>query len=69
MRRGISLADGMGFRFAALIIGVIITLVYILRYAKKVKADPTKSICYDQYEISYEKVRASGGGPGILQDA
>ena len=42
---GISLADGMGFRFAALIIGVIITLVYILRYAKKVKADPTKSIC------------------------
>lgn len=60
---GISLADGMGFRFAALIIGVIITLVYILRYAKKVKADPTKSICYDQYEYHMKKFGHQGEVP------
>ena len=47
---GISLADGMGIRGVALVLGTLITLIYILRYAKKVKEDPTKSICYDQYE-------------------
>ena len=31
---GISLADGMGIRTVALVLGVLISLVYILRYAK-----------------------------------
>lgn len=60
---GISLADGMGMRFAALVIGTIITLVYILRYAKKVKDDPTKSICYDQYEYHMKKFGHQGEVP------
>ena len=57
---GISLAEGMGIRFAALILGVLITLIYILRYAKKVKADPSKSICYDQYEYHMKKFGHQG---------
>ena len=57
---GISLADGMGIRFVALAIGLIITLVYILRYAKKVKADPSQSICYDQYEYHMKKFGHQG---------
>lgn len=60
---GISLADGMGIRFAALILGVAITLVYILRYAKKIKADPAKSICYDQYEYHMKKFGHQGEVP------
>ena len=57
---GISLADGMGIRFVALAIGLIITLVYILRYAKKVKADPSQSICYDQYEYHMKNLAIRG---------
>lgn len=57
---GISLAEGMGIRFVALALGVLITLIYILRYAKKVKADPTKSICYDQYEYHMKKFGHQG---------
>ena len=60
---GISLADGMGIRFVALAIGLIITLVYILRYAKKVKADPSQSICYDQYEYHMKKFGHQGEVP------
>lgn len=60
---GISLAEGMGIRSIALVLGVIITLIYILRYAKKVKADPTKSICYDQYEHHMKKFGHQGEIP------
>ncbi|MCB7305052.1 YfcC family protein [Bariatricus massiliensis] len=60
---GISLAEGMGIRAVALVLGVAITLIYILRYAKKVKADPTKSICYDQYEHHMKKFGHQGEVP------
>ena len=62
---GISLADGMGFRTVALVLGVIITLIYILAYAKKVKNDPTKSICYDQYEHHMKKFGHEGEVPAF----
>ena len=60
---GISLAAGMGIRTVALVLGVLISLVYILRYAKKVKDDPTKSICYDQYEYHMQKFGHQGEVP------
>lgn len=60
---GISLADGMGIRTVALVLGVLISLVYILRYAKKVKDDPTKSICYEQYEYHMQKFGHQGEVP------
>lgn len=60
---GISLADGMGIRGVALVLGTLITLIYILRYAKKVKEDPTKSICYDQYEHHMQKFGHQGEVP------
>ncbi|MGX7348242.1 YfcC family protein [Aerococcus vaginalis] len=47
---GISLNEGLGIRSIALLLGVIISIIYVLRYAKKVKEDPSNSICYDQYE-------------------
>lgn len=56
---GISLGEGLGIRTIALIIGTVITTVYILRYAKKVKEDPTKSIVYDQYEEHREAFQHS----------
>ena len=53
----------MGIRGVALVLGTLITLIYILRYAKKVKEDPTKSICYDQYEHHMQKFGHQGEVP------
>lgn len=44
---GISFSTGLGFRLVSLFIAELITLLYIHRYAKKVKADPSKSIVAD----------------------
>lgn len=45
---GIDFTSGIFWRLGGLVIGLIIVIAYILRYAKKVKADPTKSIVYDE---------------------
>lgn len=47
---GINWTTGIQMRFAMLIIGTIICIMYIIRYAEKVKKDPTKSLIYDQKE-------------------
>lgn len=47
---GINWTDGIIGRFMMLFFGLLICLIYILRYAHKVKKDPTKSIIYDQKE-------------------
>lgn len=45
---GISFTEGLSFRIIGLVIASVITLVYIIKYANKVKNDPTKSLIYDQ---------------------
>lgn len=47
---GINWTDGISGRFIMLFFGLLICLIYILHYAKKVKKDPTKSIIFDQKE-------------------
>mgnify|MGYP003667584256 CR=1 FL=1 len=47
---GISWTTGLDNRIIMLVVCVSITIAYILRYAKRVKADPSKSIIYDQKE-------------------
>lgn len=47
---GINWTTGMNGRIIMLLIGLIICILYILRYAKRVKNDPTKSLIYDQFE-------------------
>ena len=60
---GITMADGMAFRSVGLVIATIITIVYILAYAKRVKANPEKSLCYDQYEEHKKKYGFEGETP------
>ncbi|MEH6535949.1 MAG: YfcC family protein [Psychroserpens sp.] len=51
---GISWTEGLENRIIMLVVCLSITILYILRYAKRVKADPTKSIIYDQKEALEE---------------
>ena len=47
---GISWTTGLTNRIIMLVVCLTITIVYILRYAKRVKADPSKSLVYEQQE-------------------
>jgi uncharacterized ion transporter superfamily protein YfcC len=47
---GISVADGLLSRFIILVLGLIIGIVFVVRYAEKVRKDPSKSLVYDQKE-------------------
>ncbi|PQB06513.1 hypothetical protein BST83_04545 [Polaribacter filamentus] len=51
---GINWTNGIEGRVIMLIIGLVICILYIIRYAQKVKKDPSKSIIFDQKE-SIEK--------------
>ncbi|MBY3788197.1 YfcC family protein [Photobacterium carnosum] len=47
---GIPFTDGILLRVTILIIGWLICVAYVMRYAKMVRADKTKSVVYDMYE-------------------
>lgn len=47
---GINWTTGLTNRLIMLVLCLVITILYILRYAKRVKADPSKSLIYDQKE-------------------
>ncbi|WP_372937129.1 YfcC family protein [Seonamhaeicola sp.] len=47
---GINWTTGLTARIVMWVIGLIICIIYILRYAKRVKNDPTKSVIYDKKE-------------------
>jgi len=51
---GINWTTGLNNRVIMLVICLTITILYILRYAKKVKADPSKSLIYDQKDALEE---------------
>ncbi|AWK82805.1 TPA: YfcC family protein [Photobacterium damselae] len=47
---GIPFTDGIALRVAILVIGWVICVGYVMRYAKMVRSDHTKSIVFDKYE-------------------
>jgi len=47
---GITWTTGLYFRILMYVLCTTICIIYIMRYAKRVKNDPTKSIIYDQRE-------------------
>lgn len=56
---GLPIYSGLGFRIVALIVFIIISILYILRYANKTKADPTKSIVADEYLEELENTKTA----------
>lgn len=47
---GISLGEGIFLRVIILVVGEIAAILYVMRYADKVKKDPSKSLVYDMME-------------------
>lgn len=43
----VQIFSGFGFRFVVYLIVLSVAIIYVMRYAAKVKKDPTKSIVYD----------------------
>lgn len=52
---GISFNEGLAFRGISLVLAMIITLIYIYRYARKIKNDPQSSLIYEDKEKIEEK--------------
>jgi len=60
---GIAMSEQMGWRFIALGIGTAMALAYVLNYARKVRLDPTKSVCYDFKDKIEERWGSQGEVP------
>jgi uncharacterized ion transporter superfamily protein YfcC len=45
---GVSFADGLLLRLAILVVCWLVTVVFVMRYAARVRADPTKSLVHDR---------------------
>jgi uncharacterized ion transporter superfamily protein YfcC len=46
---GLPLFSGIGFRIAALVVFYLVTMAYMLFYARKIKKDPSKSVVAYEY--------------------
>lgn len=50
---GINFTQGLYYRIVGLVLGLLITILYIIRYANKVRKNPESSLTFDQrHEIS-----------------
>lgn len=52
---GISFSEGLTFRGISLVLAMFITLIYIYRYAKKIKSNPKNSLIYEDKEKIEER--------------
>lgn len=52
---GITFTEGLTVRMVGLVLAMIITLVYIIRYAQKIKKDPSLSLVADQKQEIEER--------------
>ena len=55
---GLPIFSGLGYRFVCLVVFLIVTNIYIIWYAKKVKANPESSVVYEM-EQENKKIEVS----------
>jgi uncharacterized ion transporter superfamily protein YfcC len=60
---GTDISEGLIGRLVILVIGTIIGIFFVMRYAEKVKKDPSKSLIYD-VKAENEQQFLAGGGEG-----
>ncbi len=58
---GISISEGIIGRLVLLLVGLAIGIFFVLRYADRVKKDPTKSVVYDLKAENEARFRAASG--------
>lgn len=59
---GVSISDGLVLRLVLLVIGLVIAIYFVLRYADKVKADPSHSIVANMREDNEAYFSVGAGG-------
>jgi uncharacterized ion transporter superfamily protein YfcC len=57
----VSISDGLVLRLLVLLIGLAMGIFFMMRYAEKVKADPSKSLVFAQKEENEKRFRAAEG--------
>jgi uncharacterized ion transporter superfamily protein YfcC len=62
---GISIADGLVSRIIILVVGTAIGIIFVSRYAAKVKADPSQSLVYDLKEENEKRFLRSAGAEAM----
>jgi uncharacterized ion transporter superfamily protein YfcC len=62
---GVSISEGLVGRLVILIVGLAIGIAFVLRYAERVRKDPSKSLVYHLKEENEEHFRAKGGGEQV----
>src|SRR5512139_2440602 len=56
-----NISEGLIGRVVILLVGTIIGIIFVMRYAERVKKDPTKSLIYDQKAENEKQFLTSGG--------
>ena len=64
---GTSIADGLVSRIIILVLGTIVGIIFVSRYADKVKKDPSKSLVYNKKEEN-EKRFLKGSATGTMPE-
>ena len=59
---GTNISEGLIGRLVILVVGTILGIVFVVRYAERVKKDPTKSLIYDQKAENEEQFMSGGEG-------
>jgi len=61
---GVPLSDGLVGRIVILVLGLAIGIFFVLRYADRVKADPSKSVVFDQKAENEARFRTESDAAG-----
>ena len=56
----VSISDGLGLRLVILVLGLVAGIWWVLRYADRVKRDPSTSLVYDMKEDNERQFSAAG---------
>jgi uncharacterized ion transporter superfamily protein YfcC len=64
---GVSISDGFLLRLLILIVGLAIGIFFVMRYAEKVKRDPSKSVVADMRESNEARFLAEDQDAGVIE--
>ncbi|HET9288610.1 MAG TPA: YfcC family protein [Gaiella sp.] len=62
---GVSISDGLPGRVVILLVGLAIGIFFVLRYADRVKADPSRSVVHDMREENEARFKSESEGGAI----